>query len=329
MALLFMDGFDAGDALTKWNLGGSGASNTTTPFGIGRSWFLNSFSQTIKKSFTPSTQIFAGFHYRTSNTVMQGTAFFRIYGDSGATNHLSLMFTGPTTIAVYRGATQLATGTATEPLDSWAYIEISATIHDSTGSCSVRVNSAPVINFTGDTKNAGSSTNIDAVAFTAASSSAVQFDNFYVCDATGSSPYNTFLGEVRIETVTPNGAGTDTQFTPSTGANYTTVDELPYSSVDYIYATASGTRDTYTMSNVPSGYNVLAVQSNVIAKKTDAGGTAVRPAIISGGSLYYGSSVALTPTDTTISDIRTIDPATSTTWTISGVNNIEAGVEVV
>jgi hypothetical protein len=327
MALLFIDGFDASDTLVKWNLGGDGFGSTTTPYGNGRSWSQNSNGM-IKKSFTASAQIFVGFMYRTNGSAMQGDDFVRIYSDAGVTQHLSLRFTDANTLALYRGATSIATASAVEPLNIWSYIELSATIHDSTGNCQVRINSVPLINFTGDTRNAGTSTNIDAVSLNCVSAANVLVDDFYLCNSTGSAPYNTFLGEVRVATATPNGAGSSTQFTPSSGANYTTVDELPYLPTDYVSATASGTQDLYTMSDIPSGYSILAVQNNVIAKKTDAGGTSLKPAIKSGSTVYYGSTTVLISTDATLSDLRTVDPATGTAWTLSGVNSLEAGMEI-
>ena len=82
------------------------------------------------------------------------------------------------------------------------------------------------------------------------------------------------------------------------------------------------------MGDISGSYSVLAVQNNVIAKKTDAGGTGLKPVIRSAGTDYYGTNAVLTATDKTITDIRTTDPATSAAWTISGVNAIEAGMEI-
>jgi hypothetical protein len=327
MALLFVDGFDAGDAVAKWNPGATGSSNATTPYGTGLSWYMSDTNQ-IKKSFAASSQIFLGFSYQAGNSGMQGYDFVRLFGDAGVTQHLSLRFTGANTLALYRGAVQIASGSATDPVGTWAYIEISATLNETTGTCNVLVNGAPVITFTGDTKNGGTSTNLDAFSLQGTSLGMIQVDNLYLCNSTGSAPHNTFLGEVRIQTITPNGAGTTTQFTPSAGANYAAVDELPYSSTDYVSATPAGTRDTYAMSDLSGSYNILALQNNVIAKKLDAGGTAIKPAIVSSSTVYYGTSVPITATDMTITDVRMVDPATSAAWTISGVNAIEVGMEI-
>lgn len=257
--------------------------------------------------------------------------YLYLYGDGGTTLHLSMGYTSSSFI-VYRGnigSTVLASYPYVFTASSWYSLEISATIADSGGTCVVKLNGATVINFTGDTKNGGTNTTIDRIYLGSNGGFTASFDDLYVCDATGPAPYNTFLGDVRIYTSTPSGAGASTQFTSSSGANYSAVDELPYSATDYVYSGTSGHRDTYAISDLPAATgNILAVQNNIVAKKTDAAAASLKPAIVSGGTVYYGSTVNLGPSDTVISDLRVNDPATSSTWTASGVNGLEAGAEI-
>ena len=128
--------------------------------------------------------------------------------------------------------------------------------------------------------------------------------------------------------MSPNGAGSSTQFTPSSGANYTTVDELPYSTTDYVQDTTSGHRDTYTFSDVGSTTTIFGVQNSIIAKKTDVSSISLKPAVKSGATVYYGTTTALTTADSIIRNIHIVDPNTSAAWTQSGVNALEAGFEV-
>lgn len=344
MALIFMDGFDAGDIATKWNFAYAGGiatpgTSTTTRFSVGRSLTTPSSNgggySGLRKLIPASATVYVGCAFMCNN-LSAGRSILILGGDGGATSHLSVSFDQTTgALQLYRGdyATLLATSASSLILaGAWNYIELSATIADTGGACEVRCNGATVMSYSGDTRNAGTSTNIDAItlqsSIVGSGSLVCQWDDMYVCDATGAAPYNTFLGDVRIATLSPNGVGSSTGFTPSAGSNYQTVDELPYSAADYVSATASGTRDTYAMSDISGSYSVLAVQNNVIAKKTDAGGTALKPAIKSGASVYYGSSKVLTSNDATISDIRTTDPATSAAWTVTAVNSLEAGMEI-
>jgi hypothetical protein len=326
MSLLFMDGFDAGDIAAKWSIA-SGTWNYTasTRFGSGGAASVGSAGTTLK-SFTASAQIFLGCAVLVSN--LTNRTLFTLRADSGSTVHLKLVAQVDGSLALQRNTTTIATTSpASITQNVWSYLETSATIADAGGVVQVKVNGTTVLNFTGDTRNAGTSTNIDT--FVIGEDTSIVYDDLYICNGLGSAPYNTFLGDVRINTLVPTGAGSSTGFAPSAGANYTDVDELPFSASDYVSATASGTRDLYAMSDVMGSYSVLAVQNNVVAKKTDAGGTAIKPAVKSGGTVYYGSNTTLTATDATISDLRTTDPATGVAWTQSNVNALEAGMEIV
>jgi len=42
-----------------------------------------------------------------------------------------------------------------------------------------------------------------------------------------------WIGQTRIQGLAVSGAGTTTQFDPSTGSNYECVNEVPYSDTDY------------------------------------------------------------------------------------------------
>jgi hypothetical protein len=324
MALLFIDGFDAGDITAKWSVpAGTWSYTSSTRFGTGGAASSNGGGQTLR-SITPSAQIFLGFAARVTNFTSR--TLFTLRGDSGATSHISLTINTDGSLTLSRGGGTTLSSPGTVNINVWHHYEISATVADAGGNVVVKVDGTTVINFTGDTKSGGTSTNIDTVVI--GQDNSIIYDDLYICDNTGSAPYNTFLGDVRVNTVTPSAAGASTNFTPSSGANYTTVDELPYSATDYVTATAAGTRDTYTMSDLSGSYTILAVQNNVVAKKADAGGTAIKPALVSGGTVYYGANRTLTVNDGTASDLRIVDPATSAAWTLAGVNSLEAGMEI-
>lgn len=329
MALLFMDGFDTADYATKWIYpGGNLASSTTTRFGTGRSIAFGgaSTSGTLQKSFTAVSQIFAGI--AVSSTSYGNGHFLRLFGDSGATQHLGLQFVNATTLGLFRGSTQIATATVPNMAGgAWLYVEIMGTLSDTVGTCKVRVDGTEVINFSGDTKNAGTNSTIDAVILGSWTGHTV--DDFYICDSSGGAPYNTFLGDVRVVTLSPTAAGSSTQLTPDTGSNYARVNEIPYSASNYVSGSTPGLRDTYTIGDLPAGVaTVHAVQHNIIAKRTSTGAIAVKPAIKSGASVYYGTTTSMTTSDVTISDLRITDPNTAAAWTVSGVNALESGLEI-
>lgn len=330
MALIFHDGFEVGDYATKWTTatGTVAASTAQLPYGYGRCVQINA-SGSLTKRFTAVTKVICGFAFHDANA---NTAdFFSIMGDSGATTHLTLRWASTTSLGLYRGGTLIASGSANEPsatTNLFAYVEISATIADSGGTCDVKVDGSTVISFTGDTKNAGTATTIDAIKLGANSSQTTFFDDVYIADDSGSSA-NTFLGVVRVYSLAPTGAGASTQWTPSTGSNWAAVDEQTFSATDFVSDTISGHRDTYAMADLPTTVTtVYGLQTVSIAKKSDAGAITYKNTLRSGGTNYASSAFSPTTSDAAYVDLRTVDPATSAAWTTSGVNAIEAGVEI-
>ena len=322
MALIFMDGFDAGDFIQKgWSAGGA---STSTRFGVGRS-----LQNPGMLRFTASSQVFVGFAgLRNQYDSNFNGWFIAFYGDGGMTKHWMLNI-DTSGFVVMRGSTVIASGALPQGFNvtQWNYYEISSTIDSVSGTIVIKTNGQTVINFTGNTRNGGTSTNIDAIAqgqyFTTS-----WYDDLYICNSTGSAPYNTFLGELKIQTLSPNAAGSSTQFTPSSGANYTTVNEMPYSAAQYVSSSVVGNRDLYNFADLSTVGTIHAVQNNFVAKRTDVGAISIKSAIKSGAAMSYGSIASTNTYDTTVMDTRTVDPNTSSSWTAAAVNSLEAVFEV-
>ncbi len=331
MALLFLDGYDARDCNAKGYAGTWQAAASTGPntrFGVGSWAGVN--SSTVSKTLTPAfSKIFMGVAVATNLLDTGSRPRVLIGGDGGSTWHLGLTF-NPNSILLFRGnfSTYLTGATMVFAPNVFYYIEMSATIHDTTGTCEVRVNGSTVINFTGDTRNGGGAT-VDTVGFLSYGAYYTYVDDLYICDDSGSAPYNTFLGDVRIHSLVPDGAGSSTQMTPSSGANYTTVDELIYSATDYVRGSA-GQVDLYTASDLPAGVGTIyGVQTNAVVKKTDAGLLTGRTKLKSGTTTVNGTAATLGTTDSVITDTRQLNPDTSTAWNSTSVNAMEIGVEAV
>lgn len=117
--------------------------------------------------------------------------------------------------------------------------------------------------------------------------------------------------------------------TPTGGANYANVADIPDSTATYNSSATVGAKDLYTMADLPAGVTTIhGAQANNHAWKTDAGSKNLKNAIKSGATTAYGSSIALSASMTANSDVFETDPNTSTAWTVSGVNGVEVGAEV-
>lgn len=344
MTLLTFDGFDVADFANKWIFAtGSPDSSATTPFGYGRSLHFDDadYGSYAKKAFTASATVFVGTQFRW-DAGLESFGFFgliSLYGDNGATKHLELQLDDDGTLRLLSGATTLDTSPmATIMPGTFCYIEIGATVDDSAGSVEVRVNTNPVLSFSGDTKNGGTSTDLDALALHIVGFGDAcpdcYYDDTYVCNALndGIGPANDdFLGVKRVQSLLPNAAGTDTDLTPTPGApNYGNVNDVPWSSADYNFSGTIGDRDTYGLDNLISGTaDIAGVQTVVIVQSTDTTAK-IKPVLRSGGTLYYDPEYTLAATTPVepVAVIREVDPDTGSAWTVASVNALEAGVEV-
>lgn len=330
MTLLYMDGFDAKDGALKWSTF-TGAASATTRFTAGFSALFSNDGATAKRPLTASATLIAGFaHRQDSNTGNSSAPFFAMYGDSGATQHMTLRLSG-TQLILARGATSVATVSGLILAATWNYLEISATVDSTVGAVTVKCNNATVISFTGNTKNGGTATTLDAVQFGGQFAGGNTYiDDVYICNALGSRN-NAFLGDARVETGLPNGAGSSTQFTPTgSGTNYLNVNDVPDSTATFNGDSTSGHRDTYAMADLIAGTGtVFAVQQVMAAFKSGAGTASLKGAQKSGATVSYGATRSLGTSSASYQDVFETNPATAASWTGSDVNGLEAGAEVV
>jgi hypothetical protein len=357
MALLYSDGFDLQDTSLRWVVSGTVGDvshSTATRFGSGKAVTLAgstvNANLSILRGFPASVSIYAGAAIQvgleSGNSSNDYTAnLFGIYTNNGTSGQLYIRRLSTNAIVAYRGdpnsgnisspsGTQIAS-TAPGVLDgNWHYIEVFATIHGTTGQLTVKVNGNTVINFTGNTLNTGVVTTIDAIRFRtgkyiASPNAVISIDDFYVCDATGTTN-NTFLGDVRVQSLVPAAAGTYTQLTPTGAANnYANAGEVPYNNTTYNASSTVGQRDTYTLSDLAtSTVGVLGMQSVAYMQKSDAGAASAKVALVSGGGLYYDTTQSLSTSATVYTQVRPTDPATAAAWTVAGANSLEAGMEV-
>jgi hypothetical protein len=248
----------------------------------------------------------------------------------GTTLHVYVRYDYTTKqFTVYRGDGTLLGTSSALPYSihsSFGFVEIRVKVDNSAGEVEMRFNgsSTPILNLTSqDTRNGGTSGVLDSASF---ASAPCYVDDLYVVDAS----VGTFLGDVRIEGCLPTGAGNYTGWTPSAGSNYQCVDENnPNGDTDYVSASAAATADTYAMENVtPTTGTVYAVQTVVRARKDDGGTREIRPRLRLSGTDTNGTTVALGTTYRYWKERFTTKPGGGA-WSISDVNSVEAGQELV
>jgi len=336
MTMLFMDGADMGDFAYKYD--GFNANltvSTTTRYGLGQALYqgtsISAGALNFRKTIVPATKVVVGFAYRTA-VINEGVAVVQFSADNNTIVHGSVRQMASGALALYRGTTQVAISAAgIFPINTWGYIELSGTVHDTTGYLEARLNGVTVCSFTGDTRNAGVSMLIDTVTWIYPNNGALSLtDDIYILNGLG-SVNNDFLGERRVQTLRPNGAGSKAELSPMGSANnWENVDELPITSADYNYSSTAGQQDLYAMTELLAGTTVVnAVQSTAYVRKTDTGARSAKSLIRSNGTTGAGPTVALSPTLGVASQLAEADPGTGLAWVPGDFAALEAGVEVV
>ena len=333
MTLLWMDGFDLGDRAYKYPTNPGQGTSSNTRYGSGLSLQANSTGSLMSIPLTASAEVFCGVAVDLSTN--RGAVTFQ--GDNRATSHITVMMYTDGSIEVRRGTstgTIIASAPAgTVPAGVWNYYEMRVTISDTVGIVQVRTNGGTtnVIDFSGDTKNAGTNTTIDGVNLGVNGTTVCRYDDLYILNALGSAPNNTWLGDVRIAGLFATGNGNSSQLLGSDGNstdNYLLVSGAG-GVTDYVGSAVVGEKDTYVMGDLIAGAtSVFAVQECSIVSKSDAGAANIKQVLRSGGTDYAGAAVPLTEAWFGIRRIHETNPATSVQWTPSGVNAIESGVEV-
>lgn len=358
MALLYMDSFDhyaTADMTEKWTTSGvSGSGSVITIAASGRR-SSSAFRWTtggsaggastgyLHKGLTPGdTTCVVGFAVLvpsgTVGTVGMPLAAIR----DGTTPQVLLRLNADYSLSVVRGAqngTVLATSPVVLSAGLFAYVEWKVTIHNTAGTVAVRVNgvSVPALSLSSqDTQNTAT-TQWTAVAVGTAESVAsthaagtrnVDWDDLYVLDGTGAAPWNTFLGDCRVDVRAPTAEGASSAWTPSTGTdNALTVDEAaPNDDTDYNAAVTTGLTDTFVVPDAPvAGATIFGVQHCLAMKKMDAGVCTVAPVIRHGGTDYVGANLSPVTSYAYGLQIAQTNPGTGAQWTEADFNAAEFG----
>lgn len=340
-----MDSFAGNDLAAKgWtNISATtGNSASLLPWGAGERYAQlgnsNAYMYLGTDTLTGgSNEIIVG--YRVQQTVAWSPStqsrFLGVYTAAGEA--ISIRPIDQNTVALYKGATLISNYTVTGglPVASWFWLEMRVKLDPTAGRVVMRaggVGGLTIIDYTGDTGAADPVTWAYLRGLNSGNTS--YFADFHLLDGIDGTTegqvaaYNTMLGDVRVRVSPVNSAGAATQMTPSTGTNFGAVDELPVSMTDYVTG-STGQRDTYGTTDLVNPGTIYGVQNNIYAQKTDAGALSVKGACLSGGTVYYGPTVALGASVSTVRSIRTKDPATNAAWSTAGYNAAEFGAEVV
>lgn len=252
------------------------------------------------------------------------------FTDSDGNAQLMMDVTSGGIVRLFRGSsTQLAVSTQAVAAGSWNYFEVKCTIADSGGIFEVRVNEQVIATYTGDTKYSSTLATACRITFTGKSAK-YSIHDIYVCDGTGGIN-NNYLGDVRVDTVRPVGAGAYTEFGHQGGAsNWDNVDDTaPDAEAGYNFSATPGQRDTFDCSNLASiSGSIFGVQANMTMRKDDAGSRTLRAMTRIAATDYEGSNQYMSTDYRIFRQTWDQNPNTASAWTESAINGAEFGYKV-
>lgn len=336
MSRLWIEGFETKDmgAADAGSLYGTYIAAATYGFPYGSWCNLMQTSGVLKKGISAISEIYVSFKIRLGISVAT-TSPIGMKLMNGANSILSVGFEGTTpnlVLKAYIGNTLLATGTANYANNTVYLVEVHYKLDDSAGVCEVRVNqAADDINFSGNTKPGLDTT----------------FDTFYVgVEATAKGiyaggAYGTYyddivlesaawVGNTGIQAIYPTGAGNLTEWTPSAGNNWQTVDEIAPSDTDYNAVNAINKTDSFACSDL-SG-SILSVKALQAQMRCGYDGTPtptkVKIACRTSSTYYYGSDITVPLSFAPYLKLWETNPAGGA-WDDTAINGIELGYESV
>ena len=342
MTVFHLDGFDsyaiAADLSMEYTDDNLNFSTTGGRFG-GGTFETTDNNRTFTQKTIPYaglTQFYTGFAMSVATSINTDQAILTIVSSAGDETTITLN----TSSGVFKcwSGDQESTfgGTSTSftvGTNVWHWVEFYFLLSTSVGVVEIWVDDTQLLSISGqDTAYAGG-TSIIALAIGTphnTSSCRAYFDDWYIIDPT-STPNNVRLGDSRVQTVVPTSDAGPNDGTPSTGDDhFACVDEAQWSSSKYITLANTANQEEIfgvgALGSTPS--NIWALRALNVAEETDAGGVTAQAVIRSGSASSLGASTSLLTSYAHIYTIANVDPATSTQWTVSGVNAVNIGFTV-
>lgn len=321
MARLFIDGFESGTA-DLFTATGNLKIVTASTYGMTGNYALSVplAAQAFKYLETTKSELYVAFKWRT-DSLSDGQRIIEFW-DTTPTLMLKVYpYNTSGSIGIMRGTTLLDNSDDGVISANTTYlIEVYYKPLNTGGICTVKVNGIEVASASGvDTTDGAEAINMIGFypyAYTC------YYDDIVIDDAD-------WIGQTYIEGIVPSGAGTTTQWDPSTGSNYACVDELPASDTDYISTNTTNEIDTYAMGNLTSEIGTIKCIQVRARSLYEGAPTPTHQQLVvrSGGTDYFSADKDVGTTAAGIFHIWETNPADDAAWEEADVNAIEAGVK--
>lgn len=334
MARILTDGAEMGD-LTVFN-GGFTASVTnisTNPSSGSRCYRFTGPSGII--SVPANSEYFVRTRIRPDSVSGATNLQVLVWRNGTTTLGSTIINTVNNLVATVTGSSG-SSAVANIPALQYSMFETHIKIANTGGVIECAIDGVPIFGFTGDTQPA-SLTTIDNFLWGAAGTTSFNMDDIAINDTSGLND-NTWCGDGRVLAMIPNADGDVIQLSrggTDTGANWSQVDEIPPNSdTDYVYSTGSGLYDLYNLTSgsaiVPTDGTIARVWVESRSREVAADGDSIQLGIKSSGSENWSTDIPVTTSYLRYTGSEMlVNPITSAGWTISDLDNLQAGVKVV
>lgn len=329
--IIFADGADhVSSGVIKWPDGSD--PPTAAPTGAHGSAYDHSSLAGTYNINQNLADLSAGARYRFR---VDATSLILLFSDTSANVQVGLQYIAGGRIAVVRGPSSTVldqTAAGVISLDTWYYVELGATINNTTGSVTAKIYDdsgtlLDTLTFSGDTQNTANA-----------------FANHFIIGGSANDAYaediwlastSALYGPLRVETLYPDGAGNSAQCArggADSGANWSQCDEtINNGTTDYVIADNANDIDLYTFQNGGLAGAIHAVQvMPAVARAAAAGPTTSRAVVRIGGTNYFGTTHTLTtnaPTFRARGHCWGTSPATGLAWTEAELASAEFGFQ--
>lgn len=237
-------------------------------------------------------------------------------------------------VTLYRDATILATGSNAITAGAWNRIEIRHIVDNTSGITQIKVNGELEIDFTGDNQDAGL-VGINVVKFGAQHTPTQHtFDDIVIHNSAGDAP-TTWLNDIRIETLRPDGAGASSDSTAVGAATrHEAVDDTGGNDGDTTYVSMATAldEDLYTIGNMSfSPASITAVATTIMCRADGTTSRTIRGKVKENVTEGNGETHAV-PAGADYKHVQNFfpqNPDTTAAWAETEVNAMQIGQEVI
>ena len=337
MTRLITDGAEMGDSL-YWDFVSStdvSVQLVSTYGGSGIYVYQVAWGSYMYKNISPISECYWRCRYRGDPvTKNDGAETHLFHAISGGADIMNIEPNKSNQLGFAVGGTIVATASPVLTAGQWYLLECYYKMHDTSGSCVLKIDGIEYINYTGDTKPGAAST-FDRIQFSGANSYMgapyFRIDDLALNNTSGSID-NSWCGSARIEKLAVNANGDLNEWTPSAGNAWDCVKDIPPNGeTDYIASRISGQRDMFNLAAfTDTNKTVRRIWIDGRAEDYAAMASKIKLGLKTSGSVFMGAEDTLPSVYKRVTSGEfLVVPTSGNAWTKTELDALQVVVEAI